>query len=170
MATFSVEDGTGLDPTSNSYASVQNFKDYHNERGNDISSLSSGDIQKLLVKASSYIDQRWGRSMLGTRLVQDQPMEFPRDELYGWDGYLIEGVPWKLIYATAEYALAANSASLWLTPTNDATGQIVKRKKIGPIETEFMEGFGKSSARIVPEGDYWMSEYTRGGIGSVYRA
>lgn len=170
MATFVVEDGTGTDATANSYASVDAFRDYHKDRGTDISSLGTTDIQKLLVQATTFVDLRWGSRFGGSRLLAGQPLIFPRTGLYDWDGNEVEEIPTRLVNATCEYALFANTESLWVTPTVDASGMNRSRVKVGPIETEFMSGTSPSEFRSIPAGDRWLQEYVTKPDGSTYRA
>lgn len=62
---FVVEDGTGI-ASANAYITVQQFKDYHADRGNTLTG-GSGDQQKAIVKATDYIDKRFGRRFKGTK-------------------------------------------------------------------------------------------------------
>lgn len=63
---FIVEDGTGV-KSANSYATVQEFKDYFADRPEDVSAILDATIQTLLVAATDYIDRRWGLRFLGRR-------------------------------------------------------------------------------------------------------
>jgi len=63
---FVVEDGSGV-KNANSYATVQEFRDYHTERGRDVSGLTDDNIQYALILATDYIDFRWGPLFLGNR-------------------------------------------------------------------------------------------------------
>lgn len=63
---FTVENGSGVRGAT-SYATVQGFKDYHADRGNDVTAISDTVIQQLLIKATDYIDTRWGPLFMGCR-------------------------------------------------------------------------------------------------------
>lgn len=66
---FVVEDDTGV-KSANAYVSVQEFKDYHADRGNALSG-GSGDQQKAIVKATDYIDKRFGARFKGQKAYGD---------------------------------------------------------------------------------------------------
>lgn len=63
---MTVEDGSGV-REANTYATVDFFKTYHNNRGNAISAITDNDIEKLLIVAADYIDTRWGLRFKGRR-------------------------------------------------------------------------------------------------------
>jgi len=63
---FKVEDGTGV-VGATSYATVAGFKAYYADRAVEVSAISDPTIQGLLVRASDYINTRWGRRFKGTR-------------------------------------------------------------------------------------------------------
>ncbi len=158
-----VEDGTGV-AGANSYSTVAEFKEYHKDRGTDISGLGGvADIEKLLIQATDYITQRWDPVFMGSKESSDQPLAFPRKYLYDFNGDLVVGIPSKLKWAQAEYALRAASGSLFTEPTTQASGQVATliREKIGPIETEtrFAEGSTQQVVKSIPMGDRWLQEY-----------
>lgn len=64
--TFIVEDGSGKKGAT-SYVTVQDFRDYHTDRGVDTSAILDGAVQSLLIAATDYIDTRWGSRLLGLR-------------------------------------------------------------------------------------------------------
>ena len=118
-----VERGLGTDPTANAYlgrmpvaagdpsdanpAVPLGANDYHTARGNtdwtDLAAVAAGGgeagnaaiarLDAALVKATDYIDTH---NIKGSRLNDDQPLEFPRKDL---------GVPLQVREACAEYAL-----------------------------------------------------------------
>ena len=156
---FTLEDGTGI-AEANSYMSVAEFKTYHNDRGNVINDLGGdGGIQQALIRGTDYIEQRWGTLFMGSREFDEQPLAFPRVNLYDRDGDLVQGIPDRLKFALAEYALQAKSSALFLEPTVDATGLRIRRQKIGPIEQEFMPGDIPKTTRSLPAADKWLQEY-----------
>lgn len=63
---FIVEDGTGV-LGATSYGTVQDFRDYHADRGVTLPSVLDSAVQALLVAATDYIDTRWGSRLLGLR-------------------------------------------------------------------------------------------------------
>ncbi len=67
---FIIEDGTGI-ASANAYISVAEFKSYHADRGTDVTSLATADVQQAVVKATDFIEQRWGDRFLGNREFKD---------------------------------------------------------------------------------------------------
>ena len=168
---FTVETGSGV-AGANSYIDVAAFKAYHAERGNDVTAIEgSTAIQRLLVKATDYIEQQFGLRFMGSREFSTQPLSFPRVGLYSRDGVLITGIPDRLKWAQAEYALQANSRELFLTPPATTTGgQVLRlREVIGPIETEveYAAGGATSVAQEFPVADSWIKEYLTPGGGVI---
>lgn len=261
---FTVENGTGINGAT-SYATVQQFRDHHADRGNDVTAILDADVQELLIKATAHIDNRWGPQLKGVRrwrrltsrsvltltaavadgetvtvgsvvftfrttpsLPNDveigtsalstlaflinsgitnadvcgfefadpdvasltiyttedgiattttiangsfdnaassgasarrQRLEFPRVGVRDSAGNSLDGIQPEIIEATAEYALIANSATLDPNPSASASGVLVKRQKVGPIETEFQSESGFSTRRSYPVADRLLSEF-----------
>lgn len=106
---FIVEDGTGL-PDANAYISVMFFKDHHADRGRNVTSLGDAQIQVIIVRATDYLDKRFGRRFRGVRTSKDQALEWPRLDAFDNDDFSIDGeddVPRQLQKACAEYAFRA---------------------------------------------------------------
>ncbi len=164
---FTVEDATGV-AGANSYMTVTEFKAYHAERGNDVTTLNaqgSTAIEKLLVRATDYIEQRFELRFKGQKEFPDTPqgLSFPRVNLYDREGNLITGVPTKLKNAVGEYAWAADSQDLFLTPVQETVGlnPTLVKNKVGPIEQvrEYQEGAIPTTIRPIPKADSWLAEY-----------
>jgi hypothetical protein len=97
-----------------------------------------------------------------------QPLSFPRLGLVDGDGVAVRGMPDKLKFACAEYAVRAAAATLSPDPTVDATGKAVtmKREKVGPIDitTQYEEGGAASNVlRAYPAADRLLAEYVTSG-------
>lgn len=155
---FTVEDGSGI-PGANAYVDEAFADGHHADRGNTFwSTLSSPDKQAAIIRATDYIDKRFGRRFRGFREQKDQGLEWPRLDAFDDDGFLLSGgadIPAQLQKATAEYALRA---AIYMTlapdplrpvpkqdmtqnpPTQDTsvvTGEVRrKRERVGPIEEE----------------------------------
>lgn len=132
---FIVEDGTGkIDATS--YCTVEFADAYFEDRGNAVWAAIVADTTKevALIKATDYIDSRFGASFKGTPYYPDTPqaLAFPRT------APCITGIPTVLKRACCEYALRALSAKLAPDPTVAANGGkvISERKVLGPLEKE----------------------------------
>lgn len=160
-----VEDGTIVDG-ANSYTDVQSFKDYHDARGNAYSVVDA-EIEYALIKATTYIDQRWGEVFRGQPVSGDQFLAWPRNYVYDKFGHPITGMPRNLINATIEYAYAALTTSLYTTPTYDETGLQVSKSSVtvGPIieSVEYQSDFA-TSKKSFPEADGYIRSliYSRG--------
>lgn len=170
---FVVEDGTGL-ATANSYLSVADADSYHDDRGNAVwAAYPTSDKQAALVRATDYIDTRYGPIFKGTQEFAETPqaLEFPRSNIYDRYGRLVEGIPTKLEKAVAELALKTiDGTELFLTPTVDESGQVVRerKEKIGPLEfTDKLSGVVETT-RYFPEADRLLEEYVSS-VGRIVR-
>lgn len=124
-----VEDGTGL-ANAVAYDSVANVSAYHAARGRtDWAALSTPNMEAAIVRATDYIDARFGRRFRGDRAKQEQALEWPRWVAYDDDGYLLVGsdvVPRQIKRAMAEYALiSARFGELAPTPPSPVGSQAV---------------------------------------------
>lgn len=168
---FVAEDGTGLS-NATSYISIAFADTYHTDRGNAAwASATEASRQAALIRATDYIDKRFGKRFKGWRQNKDQALEWPRIGALDQDEHLLNGadaIPRQLQKACAEYALRALTTTL--APDNSDVGLSHNREKIGPIETEkkIDRRAGKSSLVDVtsipdyPEADLWMSELLSG--------
>jgi hypothetical protein len=167
------EDGTGL-PDANSLGTVAGFKAYHDERGTLYSTLAPDDatIEAALIRATDYVETRWGRLFRGEVLSSAQALSWPRKHVYDRGGELVEGVPAKIGKGLYELALRALSQSLYLEPTVEETGQALlsKSEKVGPIETSvtYQQGGAVQTIRPYPLADAYFREFA-GLLGGVVR-
>lgn len=155
---FTVEDGTG-DPNANAYVSVADVDTHHADRGNSAwTDFGTTEKEAAIIRASDYIDKRFGRSFRGLRKTKNQGMEWPRLDAFDDDGYLltdVDAIPRQLPKATAEYALRAAicgtlapdaplpvpkqdlTDSSGERPAQDETGQLTRvRERVGSLEEE----------------------------------
>jgi hypothetical protein len=65
--------------------------------------------ESAIIRASDYLDQRFGTEFRGRRRAQTQSLEWPRLEAWDDAGYPYDGIPKKLRMAVAEYALRAHA-------------------------------------------------------------
>lgn len=155
---FTVEDGTQI-IAANAYATVAAVDAYLVDRGreaeNNWHGITSTVKEIAIVKATDYIEKRWGPRFRGTRKGSTavQGLEWPRTGAFDRNGfeYADDEIPAKLIQATAEYAVRAAAGVLLADP--QAIGETairdIKRKteKVGPIE-DTTEYFGAGEATI----------------------
>lgn len=151
---FVVEDGTGL-ATATSYISEAEADDHHTDRGNAAWTGTSTAKQQALVRATDYVDKRFGSSFRGFRESKSQALEWPRIDAFDNDDFLmsdVDRIPRLLKKAIAEYALIALQLTDLLpiparpfpvldpatgTVTNNSSGQITRKKeKVDVIEEE----------------------------------
>lgn len=135
---FVVEDGTAkADATS--YVSLAESNDYFRDRGHlDWADSDIDDEVKTtaLIKATDYIEGRFGQRFIGSKKTTTQALAWPRT---GAADFADTDIPVKLRRACCEYALRALTAELAPDLKVDASGLTVvaTKKKVGPIETEF---------------------------------
>ncbi len=154
---FLVESGSGT-PLANAYDSVANIDTHHADRGTtDWTNFSTPQKEQAIVRASDYIDKRFGRRFVGVRTTKAQGLEWPRLSAFDQDGYLlsaVDSIPRQLLKAVAEYALRAavcgilapdpplpvpkqDPTDMCNRPDQEETGQLTrKREKVGPLEED----------------------------------
>jgi len=155
---FTVESGSG-DAGSNAYVSVASVDTHHADRSNTAwTDFTTPEKESAIIRASDYIDKRFGRRFRGLRSRKEQGLEWPRMDAFDDDGFLLSGtddIPRQVEKATAEYALRAAicgtlapdpplpvpkqdlTDSSGDRPDQEETGQITrKREKVGPLEEE----------------------------------
>lgn len=155
---FQVESGSG-DAGANAYIDVAYFRTHHTDRGNTAHiDFTDTDVQSGIIRASEYVDKRFGLRFVGLRKIKDQGLEWPRLDAFDADGYLLSGsddLPRNLEKAVAEYALRALICGVLApdpvlpvpkqdltdsTGTRDTdviTGEVSRRRdKVGPLEEE----------------------------------
>jgi hypothetical protein len=167
-----VEDGTGEVEGANSYVDVADFKAYWDDRGFDYSSFADALIEQALVRATQYVETRFGRLFIGYRLLgQDQPLSWPRSYAYLY-GELLEGLPLLLIQATIEYGRRELQSpfSLMPDPVYDASGKVASglKVKVGPIEREqkYLAG-SEYNLKVFPGVDKLLCDLLIGAQGAV---
>lgn len=172
---FLAEDGTGLE-ASNSYIAVALADTHHTDRANtQWDDMTTAEKEAALIRATDYIEKRFGRKFVGRRTNKTQALEWPRVDAEDRDGFLLSGIdvdaiPRQLQKATAEYALRAfiyNVLSPDVPPavpsqdlrtggtrgTQEASGSIVKERiKVDVIEEEkeyrSLSSFGEGNITI----------------------
>lgn len=154
-----VEDGTGL-PAAESYISLDSLKAYAAGRGVDISGFTDEQNESALRRATTYIDGKYRKQLQSGRWVslfsgekkngRGQALEWPRSGAEDYEGFPISDstVPVEVKNATAEagYREALNPDSL---SPDFVSASMVKREKVGPLETEFAVSVGADAAGSV---------------------
>lgn len=162
---FKVITDSGLDDSdavvtdANAYVSLEDFLAYWLDRGTDYSDYEPEAILANIIKATDYMERRFGRAFLGRKVYPTQALSFPRAKLYLRDGSLVEGVPLKVRQACAEYAARSLLGKvLWADPT---VNRNIKKKVtgVGPIREEVEYLDGGLSDEVFPSADALLAEY-----------
>lgn len=128
---------------ANAYITVQQFKDYHADRGADTSAFDDEAIEAAIVRATDYLDQRF--IFVGERRYgREQTTEWPRNSAWDRDRRSINDIPVEVREACAEYAIRALSQVLNPDPERDATGRPIhsKAQAVGPISESVTYAYG----------------------------
>ncbi len=165
---FIVEDGTAR-VDANAYCAVAFVDSYFADAGGHPAWDAADQAAKeaSIVRATRYIDQRFGRLFLSYRATRNQALQWPREWIDGPDGTLrfdINDIPQELEKACAEYAARALAGPLLSDP---AESQQVRETSVavGPIKqtTKFVESEARKSNVVsngaiqdYPAGDVWL--------------
>lgn len=155
---FTLEDGTGIEG-ANAYIDVDYYRTHHDDRLNTAQKdFTNSETEAAIIRASEYVDKRFGKMFIGLRKTKRQGLEWPRVNAFDADGFLMsdqDQVPRNLQKAVAEYALRALINGV-LAPdpllpvpkqdltdssgerdTDVVTGEITRRRdKVGSLEEE----------------------------------
>lgn len=173
-AEFVVEDGSGK-TNANSYVSVADADQYHLNRANsEWAALSETLRQSYLVRATDYVDQRFGERWVGLRGSDTQALDWPRSCVVGVEP---DAIPVKLMYAVCEYAFRCKDGALAPDPKLDEAGvaMVTIGMKAGPIEKRFQSAAGSSAPATVhlirpyPAADMYLSRLVVSGSNRVIR-
>lgn len=164
---FIVEDGTIVD-NANAYVTTIFVDSYFSDRNDALWAGSSSVKQGAIVRATDYIDIRFGSSLIGNVVNSTQPLKFPRI-ISGTN----VGVPLAIQKACAEYAKIALSQLLIITPAIAIDGLPISKTvtKIGPIEDtiEYDNNIPALTIRPYPTGDLYLNPYILYGSNKVSR-
>lgn len=159
-----VEDGTGL-ADANGYISVTDADAFFTARADAAWTGSSAAKEAAIIRATDYIEGRFGGRARGSRLTETQALAFPREEFDHPELGVISGVPAQVARACALFAKRALTVDLDPDPVRDASGRVVvaKTEKVGPITetTGYLQG--ASAAPEYPAADRLMRPFLIGG-------
>jgi len=123
---------------------------------NTLTGGSEEVAKACIIKATDYIEKRFSGRFRGTRQTVSQGLSWPRFSAQDEDGWLIGGIPPRLIKAVSEYALRAKiynvlapdptrtapSQDMSTNPPTQSSEEVAatrlnyKRQKVGPLEQE----------------------------------
>lgn len=154
---FTVETGAVV-ANANAYITVQFFRDWFVDRGvaaaaNDTGVFGAANIQAAIVKATDYVDKRFGTKFKGMKTERGQSLQWPRYNAEDNSCFLYpsDEIPTPLKRAVAEYANLALYMVLLPVPapsfnvvdpatgeTTVSTGGLLQRhrEKVAVIETD----------------------------------
>jgi hypothetical protein len=149
---FTVETGAGL-ANANAYVTAAEFIAFFADRGDSVATELQANIEAAIIRATDYIDKRFGPVFKGEKEDEDNGLEWPRLNAVYKSGDVIPSdvIPNLLKKATYEYAKIALYMALLPVPTpnfnplDPATGEttvnqggsvIRTREVVGPIEDE----------------------------------
>ena len=127
-----VEDGTGL-PNADSYLSIVDADAYHASHGAPVA--WTGDKETALRRATQYLDAVYGQRWKGTRLEDDQALDWARDDVEV-DSVILDAAPLPraLKEACAELALRHLTEASGLLPDVDTERDVASESvDVGPI-------------------------------------
>lgn len=146
---LTVEDGS-IVAGANSYVDLTFASEYFAARGTTwpAASPANADAEAALVRATAYIEAKYGASFSGSRVAgREQPLLWPRTGAEDRDGEPIpeDEIPVELKNAVCEAALREYTTPGSLQPDLERGGAI-QRVKAGSVEVEYR---GDASANTV---------------------
>lgn len=148
---FTVEDGTIVEE-ANSFVTVAYADTYHNDRDNTSWTGTDAVKQAALIKATDYIEQKYGSRFIGAPYSSTQSLSWPRSTVIT----NTDEVPKAVLQAVCELALESFSEAL-----NPTQGKSKKREKVDVIEVEYADYSTDSKKR--PAIDGLLAKYVSGG-------
>lgn len=152
-----VETGAGL-PNANGFISVADADAYFLEVANVAWTGSVPVKEGAIVRATRYMEKRYGYRWAGTIASSDQGLSWPRKNVYDETGtQLLDQVPKAIAQACAEYALIALTRDLipgFIYPVEDGApvpfGRITRKlERAGPIvEETYYSSSGANASRV----------------------
>ena len=146
-----IEDGTVV-ANANSFVTAAEIRSYAAARGITLSAVDA-EIDPLAIKAMDYIESVEVQ-MQGSRTSALQYLPLPRTgmTIYGEDvGANV--IPVAAKRAQMQLALDAHSG-VDLMPT--MSGAVVKREKVGPLETEYASGVDFDGQPTLTAANSWL--------------
>jgi hypothetical protein len=147
-----VEDGTGVEG-ANSYADIVTIDAYHTALGATTWTGDDTAKEQAVIRAMRWLESN---NFVGVKGAYTNALEWPRNDAYSRNGYLIPDneIPTSLKESLAEAALIELVTPNSLSPT--ITGRNVKKKVVGPLETEYFQSASSTAiystieARLMP--------------------
>jgi hypothetical protein len=166
---FEVETGSGS-ATATSYISVADADAYATEVG--LTAWTGLDAVKetALIKAQRFITQCYRGSWKGTRANETQALDWPRNDVWDQDGYLVSysTIPAALKEAQVELAVRALTADLVSDLTTSDVGIGSESSSVGSVSYSVTFMGGKATQASYPVVERLLSPYCYSG-GEIVR-
>ncbi|MBH2977804.1 hypothetical protein I5R25_06050 [Serratia marcescens] len=146
-----------MSPGFNSYASVQNARDFATTRGYSLPDDDS-ECETLLMQAMDYLA---GQSWRGSRSSPDQMLPWPRSGVVV-DGVLLasDKIPSQIIQAQCHLAVEAQETDL--TPSFNGGAEVVQEAVSGAVSVSYAPGTSNSVPTFP-----WLTGLLRGFVGAM---
>jgi len=134
-----IEDGSGK-TNAQTYYSSASVGSYCSQMGyTSWASLATTSQEQAILRGMAYIESF---DYKGTKGSSNQSLEWPRSNAKDKNGYSIASntIPLKMKKAVAEASYRESVESGVLQPVLTIGAGVIKKEKIGPIETEYMHG------------------------------
>ena len=158
-----LEDGSLVDG-ANSFVSVAEVRAYATARASDLSAFADDVIEAAAIKSADYTKGLRDR-FKGDEIVIEQALPFPRIYLVV-NGFELpsDEVPQGIKDANCQLAIeSANGTDLQAT----TQGQIVTKKKVGPLETTFSDRSSESGTQLFHAASSLFAPYMSGSPGAL---
>jgi hypothetical protein len=161
---FTPEDGTGIEG-ANSYLSGEDADSYFADRGNTSWAAAEATTKMAaLLEASSFLDGQYRGLWVGSLSSTTQGLAWPRTDAQDPEGRRLTCVTGRIQEAVCRVALEALGGHLSFAYDPDIQ---VKRKKLGPLETEFAVDTGRAPGKRFPFLDVLLGGFITAGHGMI---
>jgi hypothetical protein len=130
--TIIIEDGSIIED-ANSYVTTSDVRAFASARGITFDNTDP-EIEFLIVSATDYLESKRSNYQ-GSKVSIAQSLQFPREDVY-IDGFPIDATAIPKLLKDAQCRLVIELAS---GVDLHAVSDRIKRKKVGPMETEYFE-------------------------------
>lgn len=135
MTAVKVQTALGSVPDANAYIDAPSTIAYWAQRG--VVLTDGPELDAAIIAATDYIDNNFrfiGRKLLG----RSQRTQWPRSGAIDRDMNLVNGIPYEVVEATAEYAKRVVVDGIDLLPDSGQEPLVTQRsEEIGPIKESF---------------------------------
>lgn len=155
------------------YGNAEGFKEYHTQRGREISvEWTDEQIESALLVSSEWLDLRYGNAWVGYKLSYQQEREWPREaavvQTFPYYVFRSDEIPEPVIKATYEAALRELTEKGSLTV--DYTPNKYKSVRVeGAISVEYSNVFYASDVqKVIPVVDELMVNLLQGSANNSF--